>query len=399
MPSDYIRHLMRRFQEARTDEVTGNVTSRRLKWDQVFFLAKFAEACDAVWTEERRMEQNDENFTRSQCKCYQFLVMGEGGTGKPAIIQEIVLPATDYVFQVRSPSRRSALVVRAKWFPGDPLSTRRHAAISCHQAGVVGLQRFTTNAMPVGSAQPMLTQMWQDKRLLIIEDVNMLSANIYNMLMWRSFQGRRDEWEVDQSRWRERSCLFGRMPIVIHLGDFIHPDKSLVRNMSLVRNLRRVEEESPDLSGPHVEYQEAMRVFWQTPLVFELTESNRFDDPRLAKLIAFMRNPALTVPEDIVESWNSIRAGENDPRWLQEKFVNGHMIAIYWETCARWINYIAIRDARVCNTPLYWIHAADRTDAELDPATAAQLLTIPNPAKTGIITRTRVVAMLLGSHC
>ena len=188
------------------------------------------------------------------------------------------------------------------------------------------------------------------------------------------------------------------MPIVIHLGDFIHP-KPLVWNMPLVRNLRRVEEESPDLSGPHVEYQEAMRVFWQTPLVFELTESNRFDDPRLAKLISFMRNPALTLHEDIIESWNSIRAGENDPRWLQEKFVNGHMIAIYWETCARWINYIAIRDARVCNTPLYWIHAADRTDAELDPATAARLLTIPNPAKTGIITRTRVVAMLLGFHC
>ena len=389
---------MKRFEEGPIDEATGKITRRKLKRDQVLFLAKFAEVCDTVWTEERRVEQNDKNFKRSQCKCFQFLLMGEGGTGKTAIIQEIVLPTTDYVFEVRSPERRPALVVCAKWSQCENISTSKHAAISCHRAGAVGLQAFTSNMMPVGRAQQTLYQMWQERRLLIMEEVSMIGANLYNMLMWRSFQARRDEWQVDQSRWRERSCLFGRMPIVIHLGDFLQLKPVGPGNMSLVTSMRQVEEDSPDGKGPHVEYQEAMRVFCQTPLVFELTESNRFKDPRLAKLISFMRKPAKTLPEDVIESWNAICAVENDPRWLQEEFVNGHIMAIYWESCVRFINYRAIRDARMCNTPLYWIQAADRTSAPLDPDTAAKLLTIPNPAKTGSTTPIRDVAIVIGSH-
>ena len=389
---------MKRFQEGRSDEATGNLVSRQLKRDQVYFLAKIAQACDTVWAQERRVE-NDKNFRRSQCKCFQFLLMGEGGTGKSAIIQEIVLPATDYVFRVWSPERRPALVVCPKWSQCANISTRKHAAVSCHRAGAIGLQAYTSNVMKVGKSQEVLNQMWAERRVLIIENVSMMGANVYNMLLWRSFQARSHDWEVDQERWRDRSCLFGRMPIVIHLGDFLHPKPGGHANMSLVTNMLELERESLDGNGPNVEYQEAMRVFCQTPLVFELTENNSFKDPQLAKLIAFMRKPAETLPEDIVESWNSICAIENDPRWVQHNFVDGHMVAIYWEVCARFINYRAVRDARICKTPLYWIQAADRTSVPLDLDTAAKLLSIPNPSKTGITTRTRDMAMIFESHC
>ena len=60
------------------------------------------------------------------------------------------------------------------------------------------------------------------KRLLVIEEVSMISPALYNMLLYRSYHGRKDRWQIKQERhYVQRKCAFGRMPLKLHLGDFL----------------------------------------------------------------------------------------------------------------------------------------------------------------------------------
>ena len=61
-PSDYVAHLAARFEAGPLDQETGQREPRRLKRDQVLFVAQFAHACNCVWTDE----QNDAPVRRRQ---------------------------------------------------------------------------------------------------------------------------------------------------------------------------------------------------------------------------------------------------------------------------------------------------------------------------------------------
>ena len=56
---------------------------------------------------------------------------------------------------------------------------------------------------------------------------------------------------------------------------------------------------------------------------------------------------------------NTISLLPDDARLREERFQNGHMIAIYWETVTRWIMMRAKRDAAALQTPLFLLQAAD----------------------------------------
>ena len=63
--------------------------------------------------------------------------MGEGGSGKTAIVQEIVLPAIDFIFPPEKPKTTSSLIVCASWAHAKNTSTSVHTVASCHNAGGV----------------------------------------------------------------------------------------------------------------------------------------------------------------------------------------------------------------------------------------------------------------------
>ena len=56
---------------------------------------------------------------------------------------------------------------------------------------------------------------------MIIEEVSMIGPNFYNFLLYRSFHGRRERWNVKEPEYDKLQGAFGRMPIIIHLGDFL----------------------------------------------------------------------------------------------------------------------------------------------------------------------------------
>ena len=146
-----------------------------------------------------------------------MLLIDQGGSGKTALIREVVLPAMDFLFPKTSPKANpSSLIVCSSWSQAENISTAAHKAVSCHRAGHVAIQRFRNHDMHPGSKRSKLIKTWGPLRCLIIEETSMISPALYNMLLYRSFHGRRTHWDVQESEYDKLTGAFGRMPIVIH---------------------------------------------------------------------------------------------------------------------------------------------------------------------------------------
>ena len=174
----------------------------------------------------------------------------------------------------------------------------------------------------------------------------MIGPDLYNLLLYRSFHGRRTRWSVHENEYDKLDSAFGRMPIVIHLGDFLQK-KPIGCSISLIEDLKEREESKKMPENFPPEYQQAMKVFCQTPiqrLCFEFKASNRIKEPKLRALMDFIRNPPKKIPHKIQAHWDSIQLKKDDSRLREERFQVGHMIGIYWSTVARWMVMRAKRE-------------------------------------------------------
>ena len=377
-PSDYVAHLARKFEQGKVDPHTGKLAPRPLKRDQVLFLAQFAFACNTVWKEER------DDVAMSKRHRFSLLLIGEGGTGKTAIVQEVVLPAADFIFPMEGATEKPSLVVCAKWSQAENISTAEYKAISCHRAGLIGVQSYRNKHMHPQGKKAALTRAWNGKRVLIIEEVGTVGPPLYNMLLYRSWHGRARKYEVPESEYDKLHGAFGRMPIVIQLGDFLQL-KPTGSKLTLISDVRQMEEAGEIDGDIPAEYQQAMRLFCHTPLCFELRATSRFKDPKLRDMIAFMRCPTATLPQHIGGYWNSIQMRQSDTRLCEERFQIGHMLAIYWDTVSRWMMMRARRDAATLQMPLFVLQAADSCSPAMPRDLVGKLLNRPNPKDTGSI--------------
>ena len=211
-----------------------------------------------------------------------------------------------------------------------------------------------------------------------MEEVGTISPALLNMVLHRSLQGRMETWAVHESKYDKLEGAFGRMPIIIFLGDFLQLRPTAA--MSLLDDMSKAERDIPP------EFQMASKLFIATPLCFELTVTNRFKDERLAKLMAFMRSPGRRLPADIRKHWLSMqvkdRPDQPDPRLQESRFQTGHMLGIYWETVGRWVVMRARRDALALKTPLFLLQAADSATPPLTKESCAKLLNHYNPYET-----------------
>ena len=240
-------------------------------------------------------------------RCFNMLLIDQGGSGKTALIREVVLPAMDFIFpRILPKANTSSLIVCASWSQAENISTATHKAISCHRAGVLGIQSFRNTFMLPGEKRPALTRTWEPLRCLIMEETSMISPALYNMLLYRSYHGRKQHWDVDESQYDKLNGAFGRMPIVIHLGNLLQL-KPTATNISLISGKLEIEGQG---EGIPAEQQSAMKLFCRTPLCFELQESNRIKEPKLRALMNFMRDPPKKITPEIEELWKSIQLKE-----------------------------------------------------------------------------------------
>ena len=213
----------------------------------------------------------------------------------------------------------------------------------------------------------------------------MVSAPMYNMLDFRSMYGRSKTHEVHEHNYAQRGNAFGKIPIVIHLGDFLQLKPTA--NTSLIDDLNAKDDDGEYIhEDVTVEVQHACRLFTSIPFVIELRGTKRFvpGDP-LIEFLACMRAGA-TIPNRIWKSFEATFAddgpGELDPRHTDDRFMHGYGMAMYWETLSRWIPWRALRDAKAKKVPLIFCQAADECRT-MDREAAARFLDGYNIHHTG----------------
>ena len=119
----------------------------------------------------------------------------------------------------------------------------------------------------------------------------MIVPALYNLLFFRSFHGRRQRWRVEECEYDKLQGAFGRMPIIIHLGDFLQKKPIGGASISLIDDLKERERSGTLPENYPAEYQMVMKLFCNTPLCFELQASNRILEPKLRVLMSFIRDP------------------------------------------------------------------------------------------------------------
>ena len=123
--------------------------------------------------------------------------------------------------------------------------------------------------------------------------------------------------------------------------------------------------------------------------VIHLKKSKRFLDTYLPEITAAMRvsSPSAPLSEAHLAKLRS-RKIENCRKELStDLFKHGHVVGMYWENIARSRVERAHRDAQALNVPSFCLQAAGqrqlRRNKTVDGQLTHQLLTVPNPHRTG----------------
>ena len=253
-PSGFIRHL-----------VENLAADQKLTREQTLFIAKFAEACDQTWEDQHKPPEEQ--------RTHAILLLGAGGSGKTHVIQKLVFDAVLYIWPTESSDSPSIIVTASSNAQAKNISTALVKARTMHNAAAMRVQLMVNSKMRPGDKLKTLERLWKNVKVLVIEEVSMVSAANYNMLDFRAMYGRQKTHNVNESNYQRRGHSFGRCPITIHLGDFLQLPPT--RAMSLVSD---VNAKNPDGSyiftkTPDLEIQHAIKVFTgiQHSPCFELT--------------------------------------------------------------------------------------------------------------------------------
>jgi hypothetical protein len=367
-PSAYVRHLVEQLPP-----------EKRLTYDQILFMVRFAACCDEAWEDEKKPP--------AQRRVCHMLLLGAGGSGKTYVVQSLVFRAVRFIWPPRSEAEPTLMVVAASNAQAKNISTCDVKARTMHNAAAMRVQKLTNDRMRPGNKQNVLTRVWNEVRVLIIEEVSMVAAALYNMLDVRSIHGRSKLYDVSQHSYKQPHHHFGRVPIVIHLGDFLQ--LSPTANTSLVADVNGKNEDGTYTfrEPPSLEVQHAIKVFAAIPYVFELQRTKRFKegDP-LVEFLSCMRQ-GLRYPRAVWAAFERTfardREGHLDPRHGEDRFRGGYGMALYWETLSRWATRRSRRDAVEAGVPLVFLQAVDECNS-IDREAAQRLLNVPNSHNTGI---------------
>ena len=219
---------------------------------------------------------------------YHMLLLGQGGSGKTHVVVNLIFPEVLFIWPPED-GNETLRVVAAKNSQAKNISTSAVRATTLHAAACMRVQSLSNSDMSAGSKEEKLWTMWKSCRVLILEEISMVSALLYNMLDFRSMLGRRLSHCVDPQTYTRIGHAFGRAPIVLHLGDFLQLRPTA--QLSLLDDLT-LKDESGNLLHPDVspEVQHAQQLFANVQDVFELRGTKRFlDGDALIDLLQCMR--------------------------------------------------------------------------------------------------------------
>ena len=136
-------------------------------------------------------------------------------------MQNLVFDVVGFIWPPKSPDEPTMHVVAFLNAQAKNISTKHLKARTIHNACCMRVQKLENPRMRPGNKQKALTTLWDKCIVFVIEEISMVSAPMYNMLDFRSMYGRSKTHEVHEHNYAQRGNAFGRIPIVIHLGDFL----------------------------------------------------------------------------------------------------------------------------------------------------------------------------------
>ena len=155
-------------------------------------------------------------------KGYHFLLLGQGGSGKTHVVQKIVFEAVEYIWPSFGGGNQTLFVVAMSNAQAKNITTIKVKARTAHNASAMRFQQLINSKMRPGNEQKVLISIWNAVRVLVIEEVSMMPAAVYNMLDFRVAHGRSATHDVSEMTYSQKDHDFGRVPIVLHVGDFFN---------------------------------------------------------------------------------------------------------------------------------------------------------------------------------
>ncbi|CAE7258426.1 unnamed protein product [Symbiodinium sp. CCMP2592] len=335
--------------------VDGLPEEQRLNEDQALFISRFADVLDKVFAQE----ENAEIWPKER-KTYHMLLLGQGGSGKTHMVQKLIFPIVLFIWPPRK-NRETIQVVAAKKSQAKNISTSEVKAKTLHTASAMRVQKLVNSQMGAGQKIDRLRDLWEECRVLILEEISMVSAAMYNMLDYRSMLGRAAVFGVSSHTYT-RISLIDDLKRKDEYGQYVHRDVG-------------------------VEIQNAQLVFQAVPDVFELRGTKRFrpGDP-LIEILQCMRTGRRFSEELCVKLRDRFvkdaGLGQCDPRLDEEGFLDGYCMSIYWSSLTRMMNRRVQVDAHRHGVPLVVLQCADECQG-LKGQKMRSFLSQPNPYKTG----------------
>ena len=350
----------------------------KLAQEQLSACRWFGEAMDlALQDEENQIPLRN----RKQQAC---LLIGAGGTGKTTIVLELMLEVFCHFFPARPGEEERYMIATFSHAQSDAISNDTYRARTCHTACSYRVASLRNKHLALKTKEDEMKRRWQPKIFVIQDEISLVPAAVENMMLYRSMRARQDEG-LDPPSYAQPGELMGHIPILLIAGDFLQIKPA--NEISLADDLEELVRKMPHrVQSEHYAAQSALM---SIETVIHLKKSKRFLDEHLPEITAAMRvsSPNAPLSESHLIKLRS-RKIENCRKELStDLFRRGHMVGMYWENIARSMVERAHRDAQELDVPLFCLQAADqrhsRRNKTIDKQLTHQLLTVPNPHRTG----------------
>ena len=106
----------------------------------------------------------------SERRVRHMLLLGQGGSGKTHVIQNIVFPAIRFIWP--EPDGQTLLTVAFSNAQAKNISTQDVKARTVHNACAMRVQKYENKLMQPGRQQKALTKLWESVRVLVVEEVS-----------------------------------------------------------------------------------------------------------------------------------------------------------------------------------------------------------------------------------
>ena len=351
-----------------------------LNQEQREFLALVASHCQD-W-QEYQLAKAKHEFDAIEPAPMRVLLCGPGGAGKSELIK-IVRGLCEFCFGADSHKALASSNSAARGVGGDTV----HSGLFLGGLSRLGIAELSKRAV----SRPFVDA-WSSVHCLMLEEVSMIHPQMLGGISYRLCKGRQEKFGCDPNLYVDPEHMFGRIPLVIMLGDFMQlaPIDERFRRVSLIME--------PEDAWPE-DAKAGQRAFHDgtTHVVF-LRQTHRFktwnaatksyeECPVLPKLLAHMREPVepFTTPDSV---WLPLRRmlrkeGEDD-RASSHVFQQGYEMAIAWHAVLRMMQYRAAREASAARCILLYVQAVDVCRRQrLDAAEYRKALQVVNMTNTG----------------